>query len=454
MKTTALINRRRFVRQTLKGVIASAAAPHFIPSSALGNAGQVSPSNRITVGCIGVGPRGTDVMNAFLPQKDAQVLAVCDVKSNVLKARQQHVNSHYKNKDCKAYSNFQELVDRKDIDAVLVATADHWHVLTSMAAVRSGKDVYMEKPMGLSIAEDQAMRKAVHEHGRIFQFGTQQRSSRNFRFACELALNGKIGDLQAINVWAPGSVPGGSTKVVPVPEWLDYNMWLGPAPETPYTEDRCSNKYWWFISDYALGFIAGWGVHPLDIALWGGKDKMTGPWEVEGKGAFPTEGVCDTATTWDVNFKFKSGLRMNYQGLFISDNTGEVLNQVSAFEKRYGKTQSHGTAFEGSEGWVHVNRAGINAHPKSLLDAPLGSGDTHLYKSNHHVRNFLDCVKSRKETVCPVDEAVRADTLCHVSDVAIRLGHKVTWDAEAETFLNDAQANERLNRAMRSPWRI
>ncbi len=454
MRITHPISRRRFIRSASTGLAAAAAVPRSLKAAAIGPGKQASPNSRITVGCIGVGPRGTDVLRNFLGQSDAQVVAISDLKSNVLKTGQELVNSHYGNRDCAGHHDFRELVARGDIDAVLVATADHWHVLTSLAAVRSGKDVYMEKPMGLSVAQDQVMRKAVHQHGRIFQFGTQQRSSRNFRRACELVRNGKIGELHTINAWAPGSVPGGSTKVVPVPEWLDYDLWLGPAPFTPYTEDRCSNNCWWFISDYALGFIAGWGIHPLDIALWGAGDKMTGPWEIEGKGVFPSEGVCDTATTWDVKFKFGTGLKMNYRGVFISANTGGVLDKASAFANRYGQTQSHGTAFEGSEGWVHVNRGGLDAHPKSLLNSKLGTGDTPLYESSNHVRNFLDCVKSRKETICPVDEAVQADILCHTSDIALRLGRKVIWDPASERFINDTQANERLTRSMRSPWRL
>jgi len=238
MQTFNEISRRKFLKRAAGAV----GFPYIVSSSALGKDANVAASNRITVGCIGVGPQGTGVMRNFLAQEDARVVAVCDVKSNVLREAQERVNKHYQGTGCAAYNDFRKLIARDDIDVVLAATPDHWHVLVALAAVKAGKDVYLEKPMGLSLAQDQALRAAVHRHGRVFQFGTQQRSNRNFRFACELALNGRIGKLHTINVWSPGSSQGGSPEPVPVPQWLDYNMWLGPAPYTPYTKDRCSTS--------------------------------------------------------------------------------------------------------------------------------------------------------------------------------------------------------------------
>jgi len=432
------INRRRFLKRAAGTAAGVVSFPYIISSSALG------ANEKITVGCVGVGPQGSGDMGNFLRQKDAQVVAVCDVKDPVLKSAQQRVNEHYNSTGCAAYKDFRELMARDDIDVVLAATPDHWHVLIALAAVRAGKDVYLEKPMGLSLAQDQALRAAVHRHGRVFQFGTQQRSERNFRFACELALNGRIGKLHTINVWSPGSSQGGDPTPVPVPDWIDYDMWLGPAPFTPYTKDRCSNKLWWFISDYALGFIAGWGVHPLDIALWGGGEKVACPVEIEGKGVWPTEGVCDTAMNWKVTCKYDSGVTMNFTGDPYPDE----------WKQRYGRTTSHGTAFEGADGWVHVDRSGINAHPKELLKTELGPNDIHLYKSDNHVRNLLDCVKSRAETICPIDVAVQADLICQISDIAIRLEQKLKWDPKTERFINNDAANRRLSRAMRTPWTL
>jgi predicted dehydrogenase len=432
------INRRRFLKRAAGTAAGAMSLPYIVSSSAFG-AGE-----KITVGCVGVGPQGSGDMGNFLRQKDAQVVAVCDVKDPVLKEAQKRVNEHYQGTGCAAYKDFRELMARDDIDVVLAATPDHWHVLIALAAVKSGKDVYLEKPMGLSLAQDQALRAAVHRHGRVFQFGTQQRSERNFRFACELALNGRLGKLHTINVWSPGSSQGGDPTPVPAPEWLDYNMWLGPAPYTPYTKDRCSNKLWWFISDYALGFIAGWGIHPLDIALWGGGEKVACPVEIEGKGVWPTEGVCDTAMNWKIVCKYDSGVTMNFTGDPYPDE----------WKQRYGRTTSHGTAFEGADGWVHVDRSGLNAHPKELLETEFGPNDIHLYKSDNHVRNLLDCVKSRAETICPIDVAVQADIICQISDIAIRLEQKLKWDPKTEQFVNNDAANRRLSRSMRAPWTL
>jgi len=439
------IDRRQFIRRAAGTAVGAVGFPYVVSSSAFGNAGSVAASERIVVGCVGVGPQGTGVMQNFLGQKDAQVVAICDVKSTRRDEVKKIVNDHYKDTGCTAYKDFREMTARDDIDVILSATCDHWHVLTALAAVQSGKDVYLEKPMGLSVEQDQALRAAVHRHGRIFQFGTQQRSERNFRFACELALNGRLGKLHTINVWSPGSSQGGDPAPVPVPEWLDYEMWLGPAPFTPYTKDRCSNALWWFISDYAVGFIAGWGIHPIDIAFWGGGKLVTTPLTVEGKGTWPTQGICDTAMNWDVVLKYDSGLTMNFTGWPCREE----------WKQRYGNNiQSHGTAFEGSDGWVHVDRAAINANPKEVLATKFGPNDIRLPESGNHVRNLLDCVKTRSKPVAHIDDAVQGDIICQISDIAIRLEQKLKWDSKKEQFVDNDAANRRLKRAMRAPWKL
>jgi glucose-fructose oxidoreductase len=461
MKTN-LFTRRQFLRRSTNLVLGAAALPCIIPASALGGAGAVAPSNRIVVGCIGVGPQGQGDMGNFLNQKDAQVVAVCDVKAEQRDQARDAVNRRYQNQECKAYSDFQEIVGRKDIDAFLIATPDHWHVLVALAAVRAGKDIYVEKPLGLSLEEDWALRREVHRHRRIFQFGTQQRSSRIFWLACELVRNGRIGRLQHINVWAPGSAPGGSTEIVPVPAGLDYDRWLGPAPFRPHTQDLCSadgaKKTWWFESAYALGFVAGWGIHPIDIAAWGA-DLFTGPIEVEGRGTYYGEGACDTATVWDVNMKFETGVTMKFVGVPNGGNqgrpTGDAWPQENEWKKRYRRITSHGTAFEGSDGWVHVDREGINLNPETLIDEKPETFKVQLTRSPDHVRNFLDSIKSRADTVCPIDESVRSDTLCHLSEIAMRLNRKVVWDPKKERFVGDPEANLRVRaRKMRAPWHL
>lgn len=464
MKTTKPnLTRRQFLTQTAGAAFTAAAFPTIIPSSALGADGAVAPSNRITVACLGTGPQCQGVMGGFLAQKDAQVVAVCDVKTEQTEQASGRVNKQYQNQDCKSYADFREVLARKDIDACLIASPDHWHVLMGIAAVRAGKDVYVEKPLGCSLAEDQAMRKAVQKTRRIFQFGTQQRSDQKFHKACALARNGKLGNLKHINVWAPGSTPGGSTKVAPVPPTLNYDFWLGPAPFKPYAENRCdangSTKTWWFDSDYALGFIAGWGIHPIDIALWGAGDLMKGTVEVEGKGNYPTEGACNTATTWDINFTFASGLTLTFVGVPNGGNAGKATEEVWAhgdeWKQRYGQITSHGTAFEGADGWVQVHRGRLAASPETLEETKPDDLPVKLQVSNNHVRNFLDSIKSRQPTVSPVEAAVAGDTLCYIADVAARLKRRVKFDFATERFVNDAEANQRLAlRAMRPPWKV
>ena len=437
------IGRRQFLKRATKVAAGAVAFPYIVPSSALGKAGTVSPSNRVVVGCIGVGSQGRGVMQNFLHQDIAHVVAVCDVKANMREVARKRVDKTYGNTGCAEYHDFRELLARDDIDAVMIATTDHWHVLAALAAARAGKDIYLEKPMGLSLAEDQALRAACHRYGTVFQFGTQQRSDWKFRLACELALNERVGKVHTINVLSPSSVAGGSMKPVPVPQWLDYDFWLGPAPYVPYTEERCSNKLWWFHSDYALGWIAGWGVHPLDIALWGGGKDLTGPVALEGTGTFPADGFCDTAVDGNIVLKYASGVTVNYAG----------GPQPEKWRQRYGP-DAHGVAFEGADGWVHVNRGRIVAHPKSLLDSVIAPDELRLYKSNNHVRNLLDCVKSRAQTICPIDVAVRADIVCQLSDIAIRTRRKIKWDPEKEVIIGDEQASRLLTRSMRSPWRL
>jgi len=456
------LSRRSFLKNSTALALSTAALPSLVPASVLGGSGAVAPNSRIGIGCIGVGPQGQGDMSGFLNQNDARVLAVCDVKTEQLEQAKGAVNKRYGSNDCRGYDDFRDLLGRKDIDACLIATPDHWHVPIAIAAVRAGKDVYVEKPLGLTLAEDWALRKEVHKRKAIFQFGTQQRSGRLFRTACELARNGRIGQLNHINVWAPGSSPGGSTKEVPVPAGVNYDMWLGPSQFRPYTEDLCSadgtKKTWWFISQFALGFIAGWGIHPIDIAAWGA-DLFTGPIEIEGRGTFHCEGACDTATIWQIHLKFASDVTMTFAGVPNGGNqykpTSDTWPQENEWKQRYRRITSHGTAFEGSDGWVHIDRDGINLQPENLIDDNPETYKTRLTRSPDHVRNFLDCIKSREQTVCNIDEAVRSDTLCHLSEIAIRLNRKLVWDPKVEHFVNDEEANLRLKaRKFRAPWSL
>ncbi len=460
IKTNAMnqnLSRRQFLRTNLSFALAAAASPTIIPASALGQGKKPAPSNRITVGGIGLGPQGRGVMGGFLGQAEAQVVAVCDVKKDQLELARNAVNQRYGNSDCQTYADYRELLARKDIDAVIIATPDHWHVHVAVAAAYAGKDMYLEKPMGLTLAEDQILRRVIKRNRRVFQFGTQQRSSGEFQKAVALVRAGRIGKLQQINVWCAASQPGGSTTPAPVPDTIDYDFWLGPARFTPYTADKClaNGKTWWFNNDYALGFIAGWGVHPLDIALWGHPAMMKGPMQIEGKAIIPTEGACNTAVAWNVDFTFADSVRMNFRGTRNGFNEVNAMNDMKPFEAKYGKVADHGTAFEGPEGWVLVHRGMLRTQPESLVESAAAHLDLLPVRSPNHVRNFLDCVKSRQSTVCPIDDSVQADLLCHVSDIATRMEQKLTFDPRKEKFVKADKANEKLAlRTMRPPWKL
>jgi glucose-fructose oxidoreductase len=454
------ITRRQFLHRNLGAVFAATAAPGLVSPALFAQDGAAAPNNRIQVGCIGVGPQGRGVMSNFLAQNDCRVVAVCDVAKRNLNEALNQVNQKYEDHACATYHRYEELLERKDIDAVLIASPDHWHVGMSIDAALAGKDLYLEKPMGLSVAEDQLLRKAVRKEQRIFQFGTQQRSSGQFRQACELVRSGKIGALKNINVWCSASRPGGTTAPVPVPPDLDYERWLGPAPANPYTVDKCFDvsipdawKTWWYQYDYALGFIAGWGVHPLDIAYWGHPALMEGRLELDGRGIIPSQGACNTAIAWDVQFRAADGVTMNYRGVRNGYDQINPMNDLTSWEKKYGRIVDHGTAFEGSDGWILVDRTQIRTSPERLVEEKTGA--VQLPRSSNHVRNFLDAIRSRKPSICPVEEAVQADILCHLSDIAVRLNRPLTWNPEKESFVKDSQADDYLElRSRRKPWKL
>ncbi len=430
--------RRNFLRRAV-GASAGLALPLFVSPSALGLAGAVAPSNRITLGCIGTGNMGTHDMNLFLQLPEVQLVALCDVKQAARENALGVATAAGAGQGVTLYEDFRDLVDRQDIDIVSVASTDHWHVLHALAAVRAGKDIYVEKPLGISIQQIQTLREEVQRYGGMFQFGTQQRSMPQFHQACELALNGRIGKVHTIRVSAPAGFAERTGEagypIMPPPRDIHYDMWLGPAPWAPYTPKRIASPHWFHISSYALGYIAGWGIHHIDIAQWGNGSQLTGPVEIEGSGLFPTgDGLCDTALNWDVNMTYANGVQLS----FTSD----------------GGKNRHGIRFEGSDGWIHVDRGQISAEPAAVLQERIGPDEIHLPVSRHHQANLVESVKTRRPTICPIDVAVRSDTICHLGDIAMRLGRKLQWDPVREEFVGDAQANAMTVRAMRSPWHL
>jgi len=436
----AKMHRRQFLHRAAGTVCA--AVPLIVPASALGRAGRIPPGERIAVGAIGVGGMGFGDMSALMSLPEAQVVAVCDVKRAARDRAKKAVDAHYKTADCAAYNDFRELLGREDVDAVSIATLDSWHVLHALAAVRAGKDVYVEKPLGMSIHEIKVLREAVHRYGRVFQFGTQQRSSEEFRRACEIARNGRLGKLLTIKVGVhAGAAERSGLKTYvpePVPEGFDYDLWLGPAPWAPYTAERLHYPHWFHISDYSLGYVSGWGIHHIDIAQWGNGTELTGPVEIEGSARFPDDdALCDNPLSWDTRMKYANGVELIFTG------EGPGFSGVR-----------HGITFEGPDGWVWVNRGAIDAEPKSLLKEQFGPDEVRLPVSTFHQGNFLQCVRSRQKTIANIDVAVRSDTVCQLAWCAFQLGRKLRWDPEGELFVGDADANRRLTRPLRPPWRL
>ena len=448
-----MLNRRQFLGGLCGQAFALASFPYVIPSSVLGGNGAVPPSEKVAMGFIGVGSMGGGHLRSFLGYGDVQVVAVSDLREEFRRKAVERVQQQYGGAGCDTHHDFRELLARDDIDAVTVVTPDHWHGLIAAEAACRGKDMYCEKPLTMCIADSKAVRSAVKRHGVVFQFGTQQRSDATFRFACELAHNEKIGKLHTIMVGSHPSIicPNQPSEPAPDKSQFDYDTWLGPAPWAPYSYERCASRamgtegMWTHIHEYSLGGLGGaWGTHYVDIAQWGGGTDDTGPVEVEGTGVIPADGLADTAIEWQVEHRYANGVRM------IHMNTRTALTAAEQFSLHYGL----GILFLGSEGWVLVCRDFLDAEPKSLLTATIGPDEIRLPQSDNHRRNFLECVKTRQKTICPVETAMRSDTICHLDDIAIRLGRKLRWDPEKEEFVGDEQANRMLTRPMRSPWRM
>jgi predicted dehydrogenase len=451
---TVRFPRRRFLLQS--AALAGAAVCPQVVRAAVTRGGEASPANRVGLGCIGLGIQGMGNLRTFLGHPEVRVAAVCDVHATQLENGKAVVDKFYRNQDCAPHRDFRELIARDDVDAILIATPDHWHPLMALEAARLGKHLYYEKPMGWSFRAAQAVRSAIHASGVTFQFGTQQRSGGRFRFACELVRNQKIGQLETILVGVPGSVPFPDQPTEPVPAELDYDLWLGPAPMAPYSFERVrpythrpnepwTRNYstWYHISDYCLGFIGNWGIHHLDIAQWGHGTESTGPVEIEGHGVFPDEGLADCALTWQVENRFADGVTL----VHMDDET-------SAQHPLQKNGRGHGILFLGSEGWVHVDRGGIDAEPKSLLQLELGANDIRLFRSDNHHGNFIDAVRGRSQPAAPIDASVRSDTLAWLDQIAIQLRRKLRWDPEREDFVGDAEASALLDRPMRAPWNL
>ena len=452
-------SRREFLKRTLAAAGAAAAFPAIVPPSVFGKS---APSNKIHVGAIGLGriAREHD-LPGILQYDTARVTAVCDLDGKRLKEGREFVEAFYAKAKGKAdylavktYKDFRELLADKDVDAVVISTPDHWHAIPAIAAARAGKDIYLQKPASLTIAEGRAMSDAVHRTGRILQIGSQQRSMPQFRYACELVRNGRIGELRTIKIGLPIDPAGEVEPEMSVPKNLDYDMWLGSTPLVYYTEKRVhpQNDYsrpgWLRCEQFGAGMITGWGVHHLDIAHWAMDLEYSGPVEVEAQAEFPKKGL------WDVHGKYR--ITAKYPN-------GVVMTVCDEFP--------NGVRFEGSSGWIFVTRGNyavtasdpvvqsanakaLDASDPKILASKIGPDEVHLYESEEQHGNWLDCIRTRRQPIAPAEVGHRTCSACLVGHIAMKIPRKLHWDPAQERFKGDDAANALLSRPMRAPWTI
>jgi len=436
-------NRRQILRRATSTLAGLAAAPYVITTNALGGEGRPPASDRVVTGYVGTGPRGMLNIREQLHCKDAQVVAVCDVWKNRRDAAKAHIDKHYKNTDCKTHVDFRELLARDDIDAVGIATPDHWHVPMTIAAAKAGKDVSAEKPLGVSVAEGLKCREVIKRYNRVFQFGTEARARARCRLGAELVRNGKIGEIREIRVKTPNSRSGGSRAPKPVPAGLEYDLWLGPAPWRPYFGQAVGGNGWWFNYDYSIGWLGAWAIHTMDLLVWAFDTHLAGNWEIEGTGRIDAAAANDAVCNWDVQFQFANGVKMSWWAAGIRKREHPRLARLSNYAQLIG-----------TEGWVAIYYDNVASEPESLLNVVLGQDDVHLPVSEGQERNFIECVKTRKTPAAPIDDAVHADLITHLADVAIRCGHKIKWDPIKEEILGDPEPSRRLSRPLREPWHL
>ena len=415
----------------------------FLQTSAVAAGALAAPavhaagSDTLEVALIGCGGRGMGV--ARDAANHGQIVAYCDVdEAHLAQAKQLWP-------DDAPLADFRKVLERKDVDVIVNATPDHWHTLVNIAALKAGKDVYSEKPLTLTIAEGQQLVKTVSATKRILQTGSQQRSDKNFRLACELVRNHRLGKLKHVNVWLPSGRREGPFTAEPVPAGLNWDLWLGQTPVVEYVKERChqSFRYWW---EYSGGTMTDWGAHHLDIALWGTGFERSGPVSIEGKPLVEMiPGGLTAASEYEVKYVYPNGVTQTCRSTAANAWNGRVVDP---------KGQQHGVKFEGDGGWIFVTRGKIEASDPALLTSPLSSSATRLTVSDNHMRNFFDSVRSRQQPICDAEIGHRSVSVCHLGVIAMRLGRKLQWDPAKEQFVSDADANRWLSREMRKPWTL
>ena len=455
MNKTFTLSRRQFL-----SAASALAVPFIIPATALGRNGRPAPSERIHLACFGFGTIAQSVTPNFLNDERVQVVAVADVNRETdhygyqgehkggRETGRRMINEHYAKQTgkadyngCRVYEDFRELLRKEDVDAVEVATPDHWHAILAITCARRGKHIYGQKPLAVTVEQGRAMVREVTKAGVTWQTGSQQRSQTYFRMACEFVRNGRLGKLHRIPVVLPGGHRDFSQLALqqapaPAPEGLNYDLWEGPAPHRDYRPALMPLNWRWNF-DYSGGMITDWGAHHMDIAQWALDMDHSGPVKIEVVNAdLPAPGeLYNTARTFHFECVYANGVRM-------------VVEDESA--------GPNGITFEGENGRkIFVSREKLEFTPESLRQEKIGENETHLYESKHHERNFVDCIYSGKPTVAPIEAAHRSITIAHIANIAIRLGReKVEWNPATEQFVGDGKANKMLSRPMRRPWSL
>jgi len=433
MVTRSKISRRQFIKRIVGTTAAAVAFPYLVPVSALGGAGDTAPSDRITLGFIGAGKQSKHLMRSFLNSPGAHVLAACDVDKLKLERGKKIIEDHYASKNdssykgCDTYGDFRDLLARNDIDAVVISTPDHWHAITVIQSTQAGKDIYCEKPLSQTIEQARAMVNAVRRYGRVFQTGSMQRSDWHFRLGCELVLNGYIGELQNVNVNVGGPPQDKPLPAQSVPDYLDWDMWLGPALWRPYNEELSPHLSWdgfpnWRNhSKFGGGGMTDWGAHHFDIAQWGLGMDESGPVEIN-----PPDGKEYKVLT----YKYANGVTMTRS------------------------SRARGVLFTGTKGEVNTDRGFLQTKPENLKDQQIGPNGIHLYESRNHYVDWLDAIRKRSKPICDIETGCRSVSVCHLGNIAYKLGRPLKWDPEREVFIGDSGANRLLSRPMRAPWHI
>jgi len=426
------LTRRGFMKGA--GVAAGAVAfPTIIPASVLG---QSAPSKVLTVACVGVGGMGLSHITQMVGRNTVRILAVADVDRYHQKRAAKIINEKYGNQDCRMAGDFREVTRAKDIDLITVATPDNWHALTAIDAIRNGKDVFVEKPLTLTVREGQVLVAELQKHKRIGQTGTMQRSSEGFHRAAELIRNGRLGTIKEIDVLIPANnrYVGATWKPEAVPEGLDYDFWLGPAPYAPYASQRTHYQFR-YILDYAGGQTTNWGAHYLDIAQWALGMDQSGPVAVEGHGVYPSSGLFTAPTRVDVRYTYANGVTMRMRTRTDGVYDGNII-------------------FRGDKGTLDVSRSKLKSDPEGILKETIGENEVHLYKSRDHFGNWIECVKTRQAPVSDLAIGHKTTNLCNIANIAMLLQRKLAWDPAKECFADDMMANRMLQRAMRGPWSL